>query len=248
MDRVNEQYEIALENLNKMKEFSMNKLNELGVIDDNLTEVNEAIKKKNEICETLVKEATEIETEVNFNRTALKLYKDKAAKLEAEINQQDKEIETAKKNISKTYSKFIEETEGKYPVLERLDKIYEVLSKKSFENAATKSTEPEPGISDDPNKSFDKDELSGSETSTTATKYSGENDLEDTNNCAKIDSDEKISRDPCLDGNNESHIVVEISDDKLPLKSYDLNQDQEKQVGGKKVQQRLEMNEFLFSC
>ena len=161
---------------------------------------------------------------------ALKLYKDKAAKLEAEINHQDREIETAEKNIE-TYSKFIEEMEGKYPVLERLDKIYEVLSKKSF---ATKSTELEPGVSDDLSEIFDEDKLSGSETSTTATKYSGENDLKDTNNCAKIDSDEKSSHDHCLDGNDESHIVVEISDDKLPLKSYDLNQDQEKQVGGKK--------------
>ena len=197
MDRVNEQYEIALKSFKETKKLSKDKLIELGFLNDNLTEVNEAIEKKNEICETLEKEAKEIETEVNLNRMALKLYKDKAAKLEAEINQQDKEIETAKKNIE-TYSKFIEEMEGKYPVLGKLDKIYEVLSKKSFGNAATKSTELEPGISDDLSEICDEDELSGSETSTTATKYSGENDLEDTNNCAKIDSDEKSSHDHCL--------------------------------------------------
>ena len=98
------------------------------------------------------KEAKETETEVNFNRMALTLYKKKAANLEAEINQQDKEIETAKKKIE-TYSKFIEEIKGKYPVLGRLDKIYEVLSKKSF---ATKSIKLKPGFSDDPSKNFDK--------------------------------------------------------------------------------------------
>ena len=198
----------------------MNKLNELGVIDDNLTEVNEAIEKKNEICETLEKEATKIETEVNFNRKALMLYKDKAAKLEAEINQQDKEIETAKKNIE-TYSKFIEEMEGKYPVLGKLDKIYEVLSKKSF---ATKSTELKPGVSDDPSKNFDEDESSGLKASTTARKYltDDKNNFEETNSSATSDSDEKVSQDNCL--NDEPHTGAEVSDDKSHVKNNGFKQ------------------------